>query len=438
MLTMRRLTMVFALAGLAAAGLVLGACGGGNGGDPAGQPGQELRSDLQRITAPDVGQQQLAAQVAANNRFAFELYHQLVAGDENLFFSPHSIEVALAMTWAGARGETESAMAEALNFELGQAELHPVFNALDLELNDRGEGAEGSDGEGFRLNVINSIWGQTGYTFMDAFLDTLALHYGAGLRLLDFWSDPDAAGEQINLWVEQVTEQRIQDLIPPGTLSAYTKLVLVNAIYFNAAWQSPFDEDNTRDAAFHTAAGSTVEVPMMHQQLECGWAEGLDYQAVELPYDGGQLAMLVLVPELGSLDEFEQRLDGAFIEDLHANMQWGMVELAMPRWEYDGETIKLVEPLKALGMGIAFENGQADFSGINGRHDLFIHNVLHQAFVKVNEKGTEAAAATAVIVGDVGIPPQGPAVTLDRPFIYLIQDRPTGQILFLGRVTDPS
>jgi hypothetical protein len=180
---------------------------------------------------------------------------------------------------------------------------------------------------------------------------------------------------------------------------------------------------------------------MMHQQLECGWAEGLDYQAVELPYDGGQLAMLVLVPELGSLDEFEQRLDGAFIEDLHANMQWGMVELAMPRWEYDGETIKLVEPLKALGMGIAFENGQADFSGINGRHDLFIHNVLHQAFVKVNEKGTEAAAATAVIVGDVGIPPQGPAVTLDRPFIYLIQDRPTGQILFLNRdqsLADPT
>ena len=416
--------------------LMLPACGGS--GPDTNPPGTELRSEKQRITAPQVDSSDVESQVAGNSAFALDLYHQLRASsDDNLFFSPHSIEVALAMTWAGARTDTESAMAGALHLDLEQARLHPVFNHLDLELCSRGEGAEGADSEGFRLNVVNAIWGQVGYTFLDGFLDALALHYGAGLWLMDFAADPDGAAETINGWVEEVTEDRIQDLIPPGVIDADTRMVLVNAIYFNAAWASPFEEEDTSDGEFSTLAGGTVTVPMMRQELEYAYAEGEGYQAVEIPYDGEELSMLILVPDLGELDAFEQRLDAAFLADLKGSMLWGVVKLTMPRWELDGETFSLKELLQELGMGVAF-TPSADFSGMNGRRDLMIQDVLHQAFIKVNEAGTEAAAATAVIVGETGIPPQGPDINLDRPFIYLIQDRPTGQILFVGRVVDPS
>jgi serpin B len=416
--------------------LVLPACGGGGPGPD--QPGTELRSEKQRITVPQVDPADVDSQVAGNTALALDLYHQVrVRGDGNLFFSPHSIEVALAMTWAGARTDTESAMAGAMHFELGQDRLHPVFNHLDLELVSRGEGAEGTDSEGFRLNVVNAVWGQVGYDFLDGFRDTLARHYGAGLWVLDFMADPDGAALKINGWVEEVTEERIQDLIPPGVITADTRMVLVNAIYFNAAWASPFEEENTSDGEFHTLAGGTVSVPMMQQELEYAYAEGDGYQAVEIPYDGDELSMLILVPDRGTLGEFEQRLDAAFLADLSGSMQWGLVDLTMPRWELDGETFSLKELLAELGMGVAF-TPSADFSGMNGRRDLMIQDVLHQAFIKVNEAGTEAAAATAVIVGETGIPPQGPDITLDRPFIYLIKDRPTGQILFVGRLVDPS
>ncbi len=418
--------------------LVIPACGQSKDGTDPNPPGTELRSDKQRINAPQVDPADVAAQVAGNTAFALDLYHQLRAGsDDNLFFSPHSIEVALAMTWAGARTDTESSMAGALHFELEQTRLHPVFNHIDLELGSRGEGAEGADGEGFRLNVVNAIWGQVGYTFLDGFLDVLALHYGAGLWLMDFSADPDGAAEKINVWVEEVTENRIEDLIPPGVIDADTRMVLINAIYFNAAWASPFEEKDTKDGEFYTLAGGTVSVPMMRQELEYAYAEGEGYQAVEIPYDGEDLSMLILVPGMGTLGEFEQRLDAAFLADLKGSMQWGVVKLTMPRWELDGATFSLKELLMELGMGVAF-TAAADLSGMNGRRDLMIQDVLHQAFIKVNEAGTEAAAATAVIVGETGIPPQGPDITLDRPFIYLIKDRPTGQILFVGRVVDPS
>lgn len=418
--------------------LTLPACGGGGDGSDPDRPGTELRSQKQRITKPEVDPGQVETQVAGNTAFALDLYHQLRArADDNLFFSPHSIEVALAMTWAGARTDTESAMAGALHFELGQDRLHPVFNHLDLELVSRGEGAEGTDSEGFRLNVVNAVWGQVGYTFLDGFLDTLALHYGAGLWLLDFMADPDGAALKINGWVEEVTEERIQDLIPPGVITADTRMVLVNAIYFNAAWASPFEEEYTSDGEFNTLAGATVSVPMMRQELEYAYAEGDGYRAVEIPYDGDELSMLILVPDLGTLGQFEQRLDAAFLADLSGSMQWGRVNLTMPRWELDGATFSLKELLADLGMGVAFTPA-ADFSGMNGSGELMIQDVLHQAFIKVNEAGTEAAAATAVIVGETGIPPQGPDITLDRPFIYLIKDRPTGQILFVGRLVDPT
>ncbi len=409
-----------------------------SGGGVPEPPGTEVKSGLERDTTPDVSTAEIESQVAGNTAFALDLYSQVRAEtDGNLFFSPHSIEVALAMTWAGARSQTETDMASALHFELGQDALHAVFNYIDLELDKRGEGAEGADGKGFRLNVVNSIWGQVGYEFLADFLDVLAVNYDAGLRLLDFVADAAGATEEINTWVEDATEGRIEDLIPPGALSEYTKMVLVNAIYFNAAWATPFEEDATTDGAFHTAAGSDVTVPMMHGQIESGYWLGDGYEAVELPYDGQELSMVILAPDEGTLATFEDGLDASFLAALDDTEEFGMVTLSMPRWELDGETVSLKKVLSALGMEIAF-TPNADFTGMNANGGLMIHDVLHQAFVKVNEAGTEAAAATAVIVGDASAPPEGPTITLDRPFIYLIKDRPTGQILFVGRVSDPS
>jgi len=417
--------------------LILAACGGGDKSNPD-PPGTLLMSDQQRISAPDVPAGDLEAQVAADADFAFDFYRQIQAGSgtDNLFFSPHSIQLALAMTWAGARGQTETDMAQALGFVLPQQRLHPVFDLIDLELARRGEGAQGTDGEGFRLRVLNSIWGQTGYDFLADFLDVLAENYGAGLRLMDFVADAEGARQTINAWVEEVTEGRIEDLIPAGAISEYTKMVLVNAIYFNAAWELPFDEDQTHDGTFNTADGREVTVPMMHQSAELQFFQGEGFTAVELPYDGHELSMWVLVPDAGGLAALEQALSADLLAAIHAGGEWGTVDLTMPRWELDGSTVSLKQVLSAMGMGIAFTPA-ADFSGMHAGGDLMIH-VLHQAFVKVNEAGTEAAAATAVIVGDVGIPPEGPTVVLDRPFVYLIQDLPTGQVLFVGRVTDPS
>lgn len=419
--------------------LSLAACGGPNDEPDLQQPGTELKSDLQRISAPDVPGSDLQAQVEANTDFAFGFYRQLLveAGDDNLFFSPHSIQVALAMTWAGARGQTETDMAAALGFVLPQAQLHPVFNLIDLELIRRGEGAEGADGQGFRLNVLNAIWGQAGYAFLDGFLDVLALNYGAGLRLMDFVADAEGARQAINAWVEEVTEGRIADLIPENAITVYTKMVLVNAIYFNAAWAMPFEPEDTSEGVFHTAGGAQVTVPMMHQSAEFPFYLGEGFVAVELPYDGFELSMWVLLPDAGSFDSFEQGLSAELLNTVRAGRDFGIVDLSMPRWELDGATVSLKKVLAAMGMQIAF-SPEADFSGMNPGGGLIIHDVLHQAFVKVNEAGTEAAAATAVIVGDTGLPPEGPTVVLDRPFVYLIQDKPTGQVLFVGRVTDPS
>jgi serpin B len=394
-------------------------------------------SSLSRDTNPEVAPGDLAAQVRANTAFAFDLYHDLTAESDNIFFSPHSISIALAMTWAGARGQTEQDMAQALHFELPQERLHPAFNALDLALASRGQGAQGSDGKEFRLHVVNSTWAQRDFTFLESFLDVLAVSYGAVMRLVDFVSDAEGARRTINAWVEEQTEDRIQDLIPSGVLNSYTRLVLVNAVYFNAAWAEQFRPESTRTEAFHLLDGGTVSVPMMNQQESFPYAEGPGFQAVELPYDGQELSMLVLVPDTGNFTTFEARLDADRLAEIVSSLASRRVELGLPRWELKGLTFSLTQALTHLGMGVAF-SGNADFSGMNGARDLFIQNVLHQAFVKVDESGTEAAAATAVIMPTSAEPGAPVRLRVDRPFIYLIRDRATGAVLFLGRFMNPS
>ena len=396
------------------------------------------QSDKARITAPDVATSDLAELVDGNTAFALDLYQYLKdeAGEANLFYSPYSISVALAMTYAGARGHTEQQMADALHFTLPQDRLHPAFNSLDLALAGRGEGAEGQDGEGFWLNIVNALWGQTGYKFLDAFLDTLAENYGAGLRLLDFASDPEASRGIINDWVSDQTEGRIEDLIPQGLINQLTRLVLTNAIYFNAAWAEPFEESQTKDGAFHLLDGSQVTVPMMWHSASYGYAEGEGYQAVELPYDGYELSMVILLPEAGGFERFEDSLDASQLDAILGSLGHQQVALTLPKFEFESE-FGLADALMALGMVDAFSM-DADFSGMDGTQELFVREVVHKAFVSVDEAGTEAAAATAVIMQLKGMATEPIQVTVDRPFLFLIRDLETGALLFVGRVLDPA
>jgi len=398
--------------------------------------GEILRSEKQRATSPEVSETDLTTLVSGNSAFAFDLYQALREEEGNLFYSPYSISLALAMTYAGASGETAQQMADTLHFALSPDALHPAFNSLDIELGQRGEGAEGADGEGFRLNIVNAIWGQKDYQFLTTFLDVLAENYGAGLRLLDFINTPEESRITINNWVSDQTEGRIEDLIPQGVIDALTRLVLTNAIYFNAAWQYPFDEDITEDGTFYLLNGGEVIVPMMSQTESLSYAEGDGYQAVELLYDGGELSMIILLPQAGQFEAFEGSLDAQQVDGIIAGLEAGEVALTMPKFEFESD-FGLKETLAAMGMPVAFSE-DADFSGMTGNRDLFIADVIHKAFVSVDEAGTEAAAATAVVMTLTAAPEIPVEVTVERPFIFLIRDIETGTILLVGRITNPS
>ncbi len=403
--------------------------------------GELLMSDKPRETSPDVSQADQDLLIEGNTAFAFDLYQALKEKDGNLFYSPHSILVALAMTYAGARGETAEQMATTLQFLLEQGRLHPTFNWLDVELAGRGEGAQGKDGEGFRLNIVNAIWGQKDYEFLDEFLDVLAENYGAGLRILDFINETEQSRIAINDWVSDQTEDRIKDLIPQGAIDALTRLVLTNAIYFNAAWEYPFDEDITADGLFYLLDGGQVTVPMMKQTEAFGYTDGEGYQAVELRYDVGELpdgkplSMVIILPEDGQFEAFEEELQAQKVNDIIGDLQLTQVALTMPKFGFESE-FSLKDTLAEMGMPIAF-SGAADFSGMTGNLGLAISDVLHKSFVAVDEAGTEAAAATAVIMRETAMPDPPVEVTIDDPFVFLIRDIETGAVLFVGRVLNP-
>jgi len=371
-----------------------------------------------------------------NSEFAFDLYQALKDTDGNLFYSPYSISLALAMTYAGSRGETEKQMADTLHFLLPQDRLHPVFNSLDIELTNRGEGAKGKDEEGFRLNAVNAIWGQKDFKFLSEFLDVLAENYGAGLMILDFAKSPEQSRITINEWVSDQTEGRIEDLIPQGAIDVLTRLVLTNAIYFNAAWQFPFKEDATSDGPFYLLDGGEITVPMMRQTESLGYAKGDSYQAVELPYDGQELSMVILLPRASQFEAFESSMDYQKVRGIILDLKNQQIKLTMPKFEFESE-FSLKKALTTMGMPVAF-SVNADFSGMTGNLDLSIDEVIHKAFVSVDEAGTEAAAATAVIMKLTATPGMPIEVTIDQPFIFLIRDIETGSILFVGRVLNPS
>ena len=403
-----------------------------------------LQSPVQRDLAPDVSAAEMEEWRTGNSAFAFDLYQALRAEtDGNLFYSPYSISTALAMTYAGAAANTEAQMAQTIHFTLPQERLHPAFNSLDLALSSRGEDAGEDSGaedqpQPFQLEIANSLWGQEDYTFLAPFLDTLAMNYGAGLRLVDFASDPQGSRQKINDWVSAQTNERIKDLIPPGGIDSLTRLVLANAIYFKADWLHQFDKNLTVDAPFTLLDGSQVTVSMMGygRPNVLPYAAGPGYQAISLPYVGDDISMLVLVPDAGTFESFESGLSAEGLDEIIAALEPRTATLVFPKFQFESE-FGLADTLRTLGMADAFDDTVADFSAMDGTNELFIGGVYHKAFVAVDEKGTEAAAATAVVMQVESVSMPDLHLIVDRPFIFLIRDNTSGAILFLGRVVNP-
>jgi serpin B len=397
-------------------------------------------SNVPHELSPQVTDADLAALASGNSAFAFDLYHQVASDGDNLFYSPYSISIALAMTSAGAAGDTAVQTAQTLHFTLPAERLHPAFNRLALALESRSKVEGLKPGEAFQLSVANSLWGQSGFQFEQPFLDLLARNYASGMRLADYRKDPEAARGAINDWVSGSTNQKIKNLIPQGALDALTRLVLANAVYFKAAWQEPFDKNLTQPDTFHLSDGSGVQADMMTQSTRLSAMLGDGYQAVALPYAGGELSMLVLLPDEGRFSEVEADLNAGWTAETVAALQPVDVDLTMPKFKLEWAS-ELSKGLKALGMTDAFDPARADYSAMDGARDLYLSLILHKAFVSVDENGTEAAAATAAVVeaasmpGNPGEPMQFKA---DRPFLFLIRDNPTGTILFLGRVMNPA
>ncbi len=404
--------------------------------EQADAPITEAKSSLARSTNPSADPAQVAALVEGNNAFALAMHQQLKAQPGNLMTSPYSISTALAMAWAGARGSTESQIAAALHFPLPQAGLHDAFNALDQEmLRDRSQ-ADSPDSQRFRFQTANSAWTQRDYPFRQSYLDTLAVNYGAGLFLVDFLNAPEPARLAINDWVARRTEDRIKDLLSPGMVDQATRLVLTNAVYFKGTWDSQFDPQRTAPAPFQLPDGQSVQVATMHQTLSASGFSGPDYQAVEIGYRNSSYSMLVVAPTAGTFSSFEASFDSGKLAAIEASLEPREVTLSLPKFKFESKQ-RLKTPLVALGMRDAFDLISADLTGIAETHELYIGDVIHQTFVALDEQGTEAAAATAVIIAGSGLPPPALTVAIDRPFLFAIRERTTGQLAFLGRVVDP-
>ena len=407
-------------------------------GDAGHQPIAEVKllmSDTPRVVSPDLDATSGESFGHDNRAFAFDLYQQLAQPEQNLFFSPYGISVALAMTYAGARNTTETEIRTALHFSLPEPNLHAAFDATSRAIQGRSQQlAPESTGDGFELNIVNQAWGQLDYPFLDTYLDVLGAYYGSGLFGVDF-ANSDPVRQTINDWVAEQTNDRVKNLLPEGSITADVRLVLTNAIYFNASWLFKFDPAQTASGTFHAPAGDRT-VSMMHQSVDASYTEGPNYQALELPYVSDAVRMLLILPAEGAFSEVAGGLGDTFFGQVRAALTTYSVVVTLPRFEFESEK-PLKAPLSGLGMSGAFAPG-ADFSGIaGGAEPLWVSDVYHKAFVAVDEQGTEAAAATAVVaVTDESDGPSAQA-TFDRPFVFAIFDDPTGQILFLGQLADP-
>ena len=399
--------------------------------------GRVVESAEQRLPPPALDDAVIRSFAAENNQFAVELYQRLGSESGNLVFSPYSLSSALAMAYAGARETTEAQMAASLHYALPPEDLHRAFNQLEQMLGAAAE-PSGADAQRVTLRIANGIWAEQSLPVRSEYLDVLAHHYGAGLRLADFLTASEGARLEINEWVSEQTEQRIRELIGRGALDSRTRMLLVNAIYFKGDWQEQFVAADTQPGTFHLLDGSTVEVPMMSGYItDALYYEEPNFQAVQLPYAGKTAAMTLIVPTAQDFPAFERDLAYAGLADILAALAPSSLQLGLPTFSFSS-AFDIGEQLSSLGMPDAFDPDRADFSGITGGRDLYISKVLHQAFVAVDEKGTEAAAATSVIMGPTSIQLPDLTVTVDRPFLFILSDLQTQQILFFGRVVDPT
>jgi serpin B len=391
----------------------------------------------------------LSELILGNTTFAFNLYQSLKAARENIIFSPYSISLAMAMAYAGAKGETEKQMQEVMHFTLPQEELHATFHQLNYKLVTRGQGSGSGESSPSKLNIASSFWGQVGHPFLQEFLDTLEENYG-GVKFVDFAKAPENSRRLINEWVSEQTNGKIQDFLPPGSITPPIRVVLTTALYFSAKWIYQFYPQITSDKEFYLLDNRTVLVPMMHQCKVFRYAEDSDCQVIELPYGrpydpqkpeerpSPEFSMVIILPKPGLFEKVEASLNGGRINELLKSLQDKKVSLTMPKFSYECK-YSLNEYLAALGMSDPFLQSKADFSGMDGARDIWLDDVRHKAFISVDEYGTEAAATTLILIA--GAPPVNEEIkimNINRPFVFFIRDFDTGTILFMGRVLDPT
>lgn len=461
-------TLRVSVAAVTAAGVVLFA------GCSSRDPAAAMVSDHQCVSftkqdrdiRSEVPAVEIARIVAGNTAFAVDLYKKLAKDYGNTVFSPYSVAVAFGMVWGGARGQTEKEIARTLHFPFGQGKQHPVLHALDLTLKTSAERS------GVELNIVNQLWGEKSCSFLPGYLQLVSDNYRAGLRLLDFKNQPEPSRTVINAWVSDRTKERIKDVLPGGGINDSTRLVLTNAIYFKGKWADAFDAADTYTGIFHGPSGvfkpsqpfrtgnpdnfddlfsrggfgekrsglgdNTKLARFMSRTSGISSVRTASYQAVELPYKGKTMAMLVIMPRQGKIKLMEDSLSPAFLSSVANALTMKKIRLNLPRFKFTTESIELTSVLESLGMQSSF-SGTADFSGIFRKRGPFLSGVYHKAFIAVDEKETEAAAATAMVLalGCASVQGQIPEYTFNHPFIFLIRDTATGTVLFMGKINDP-
>jgi serpin B len=405
-----------------------------DGANPPEQQFSIAKSETVVRENPSASSEDVMKQAESINNFAVAMYQQLKDEGKNLFFSPYSITAALAMTAAGANGNTKQQILDALQVTLQGVAFDQAINAIDQSIMSHADATAG-----LTLKVVNSAWLQSGWNFKVSYLDHLAKYYGAGVNLLDFSSNPDECRTVINTWVAGQTNDKILNLLPEGSIVSNTALVLTNAIYFLADWLYAFNPDCTMDKDFRLMDNSTVKVPGMSYNnsdsaVVMRYSRMSGVSALDFPYKGDRLAMTVLLPDSGAFTSAENSLSASMLSQLFSAFRPETLQVSLPKFTFTFGTVSLTDAFKALGMTDAFQPELADFSGIDGTRDLCVDDIYHKAFINVDEKGTEAAAATAVVLIYKSA---RPVFIVNRPFIFVIRDKETGTVLFIGRVLNP-
>ena len=383
--------------------------------------------------SPVASAQEINSVIKANNQFAFDLYSKYRSKEGNVFYSPYSISSALAMTYEGARGTTAEEMRAVFHFPQDASIRRDSFLKINQQINKKDKK--------YALSTANALWAQKDYKFLDDYFSLVDQYYGGKVTNMDFVNETEQSRLTINSWVEEQTKDKIKNLIPPGLITPNIALVLTNAIYFKGFWFKQFNKKNTKKEEFRISPDNKIKTQMMRlsgKEAKFNYAETENLQILELPYEGNDLSMLILLPREDDLKVVEGSLSSEKLSEWKGFLRKEQVNIYFPKFKFETKCF-MAQDLKEMGMQTAFGGG-ADFSGMTGTRDLFISEVIHQAFVDVNEEGTEAAAATAVIMreGMFSEPKPIKIFKADHPFIFIIQDRETGNILFMGRVSDPS